>query len=469
MLGEIIKRKVLISILILLTSSASLYFLQDVEVREGYLLSQDAMLRYISWSPRAEPKGLAVLYHGFGGSSEMMGWIGFELARRGYLVVSYDARGHGKSSSSLSYDKSVLLQDFRLINEEFNCSSGEILLIGHSMGGRAVQELAPLVKPSKIVVIASPPLDESVSSKLLVLAGLDEIFPSNMVRGLNSWHVHVSAFDDHLTILYSPNSIEKIVSWLSGDSKTTVPLRLALTLISSLSAISVLILLPLALIERLEAKSEPGKRISAKVLLILVLFAPISSIFLISLTKLLRAPIASFILGIFYSQALGLTLIYRKDLSRVKRIFGEMKFSSLGSAMLLAFFAYLMMHFSLQPFLNVEPSVFRLPLIVELSLLFIPAVLIFETLTPHGSIQLNFLQRLTLMLVSFITASLVLQILVGGGYAGYFLIVMYMSLILLIPIELLASVLASRGLEALNPIWISIVLGLLLGAVTPIT
>jgi pimeloyl-ACP methyl ester carboxylesterase len=461
-------RKVLLSIAVLLISSASLHLLQDVEFREGYLLSQGATLRYLLWSPRAEPKGLAVLYHGFGGSSEMMGWIGFELARQGYLVVSYDARGHGKSSSSLSYNLSVLLQDFRLISEKFNYS-GEILLIGHSMGGRVVQELAPIVKPSKIVVIASPPSDKGVSSKLLVLAGLDEIFPSSMAKGLSGWHVHISAFDDHLTILYSPNAIEKIVSWISGNSKTTVSLRLALTLISSISAISLLVSLPLAFVGRLEVKNLSEKFISAKFLLILILFAPISFIFLTLFTNVLRAPIASFILGIFYSQALGL-LIYRRDLSRVKGIFGEMKPSSLGSAILLALFAYLMMHHALQPFLNVEPSVFRLPLIIELSFLLIPAVLIFETLIPrsYGSIRRNFLQRLILILVSFIAASLILQILVGGGYAGYFLIVTYMSLILLIPIELLASALASRGL-ALNPIWISIVLGLLLGAVTPIT
>jgi hypothetical protein len=44
-----------------------------------------------------------------------------------------------------------------------------------------------------------------------------------------------------------------------------------------------------------------------------------------------------------------------------------------------------------------------------------------------------------------------------------------MSLVLLIPIELLASVLASRGLETMNFIWIPVVLALLLGAVTPIT
>jgi len=456
--------------ILLISSSASLYLLRDVEVREGYILSRDATLRYVSWSPRAEPKGLAVLYHGFGGSSEMMGWIGFELARQGYLTVSYDARGHGKSSSSLSFNTSVLLRDFRLINEEFNYSGGEILLIGHSMGGRAVQELAPLISPSKIVVIASPPSDGIDSGKLLVLAGLDEIFPSDIAEELTDWHVYISTFDDHLTILYSPNAIEKIVNWISGDSETTVPLRLALTLISSISAVSLLILLPLVLTEGLEVKNALNEGMSARDLLIVILFAPISFIFLISLTNLLRAPIASFVLGIFYSQALGLALLHRRGLSRVKRIFWEMKPSSLGLAILLSLFAYLMMRSALQPFLNVEPSAFRLPLIVELSLLFIPAVLVFEISIPqsYGSIQRTFLQRLALMLASFITASLTLQALVGGGYAGYFLIVTYMSLILLIPIELLASVLASRGLEALNPIWISILLSLLLGAVTPV-
>jgi hypothetical protein len=225
-------------------------------------------------------------------------------------------------------------------------------------------------EPSKIVVIASPPSDKGVSSKLLVLAGLGEIFPSSMAKGLSGWHVHISAFDDHLTILYSPNAIEKIVSWISGDSKTTVSLRLALTLISSISAISLLVSLPLAFVGRLEVKNLSEKFISAKFLLILILFAPISFIFLTLFTNVLRAPIASFILGIFYSQALGL-LIYRRDLSQVKGIFGEMKPSSLGSAILLALFAYLMMHHALQPFLNVEPSVFRLPPIIELSFLLI--------------------------------------------------------------------------------------------------
>jgi pimeloyl-ACP methyl ester carboxylesterase len=443
-----------------------------VEVREGYIFSNDATLRYISWSPKDEPRGLAVLYHGFGGSSEMMGWIGFELARKGYLAVSYDARGHGKSSSSLSHNVSALLQDFYLIREKFNCSYRETLLIGHSMGGSVAQELASSISPSKIVVIASPPLNRSISSeKLLILAGLDEIFPRNRVMMPAGWHVYVSALDDHLTILYSPNAIDRIIGWLSGNSETIVLLRLILTLISSISAIFVLILTPAVLVGRREIKVRSDKGISAKTLLFAALLSPISFLFFILLTNLIRAPIASFILGIFYSQALGLSLQFRKNLAKIKWMLGEIKLSSAGLGLLLALFTYLMMHSALQPFLNVEPSTFRLTLIIELLLLFTPAILMLEILIPEnrGEFRKILLQRLALMLTSFISALLVFQILIGEGYAGYFLIVTYMSLVLLIPIELLASVLASRGLETMNFIWIPVVLALLLGAVTPIT
>jgi len=91
--------------------------LQDssVEVSEGYFESGGARLRYLAWRPRGRVVGTALLYHGFGGSSEMMGWIGVELARAGYLAVAYDARGHGKSSSTLSYDPSLLVEDCRAL------------------------------------------------------------------------------------------------------------------------------------------------------------------------------------------------------------------------------------------------------------------------------------------------------------------------------------------------------------------
>jgi hypothetical protein len=58
---------------------------------------------------------------------------------------------------------------------------------------------------------------------------------------------------------------------------------------------------------------------------------------------------------------------------------------------------------------------------------------------------------------------------IGGGFAGYFLIVVFMSLVLLIPLDLLASVIASRKIEQANVFWLPILLSILLGSVTPVT
>jgi pimeloyl-ACP methyl ester carboxylesterase len=143
-----------------------------VEVSEGYFESGGARLRYLAWRPRGRVVGTALLYHGFGGSSEMMGWIGVELARAGYLAVAYDARGHGKSSSTLSYDPSLLVEDFRALARLFNFV-GELVLVGHSMGGRAVQDLASRLNASRVVVVAAPPAGSPSAPSLLVLAGFD--------------------------------------------------------------------------------------------------------------------------------------------------------------------------------------------------------------------------------------------------------------------------------------------------------
>ena len=124
---------------VLLAALSMLMALQDssVEVSEGYFESGGARLRYLAWRPRGRVVGTALLYHGFGGSSEMMGWIGVELARAGHLAVAYDARGHGKSSSTLSYDPSLLVEDFRALARVFNFTGGLCSSATAWAGGRS--------------------------------------------------------------------------------------------------------------------------------------------------------------------------------------------------------------------------------------------------------------------------------------------------------------------------------------------
>jgi pimeloyl-ACP methyl ester carboxylesterase len=476
------KKLTIISIiLILLFLSLSLYnsgvVMHGVKLEEGYVLSQGATLRYLAWIPEDTPvKGTAVLFHGYGGSSEMMSWIGVELARQGYVAVAFDSRGHGKSSSTVSYNVSTLLRDFFSVLGAVDHVGGEVVLAGHSMGGRAVQEVGSRINASRVIVIASSPLNTtSVEKKLLVLAMQDEIFAfSNMpISRLKGWDIYVSPTDDHLTILYNPAVVDKIVSWTVGKATYTYAWpRLIVTLLLSVLAVLLMIIVPLLFLGTDAASSreaETASRLTWEIIAVSALVAPLAFLFFNAFTGITRAPIGSFILGVFYSQALGILFLYRRQLSQTKPFIAKFSPAVLLSGIALATYSYLMMHSALQPFLNVEPSIYRLVTLLVLYVLFLPPVFVLEAFSPRGGTSKVFLVRLASKAACFAVAWLVLKITVGGGFAGYFLIVVFMSLVLLIPLDLLASVIASRKIEQANVVWLPILLSILLGSVTPVT
>ena len=55
------------------------------------------------------------------------------LARRGYRLISYDARGHGRSSAAESYDYELLAEDLAAVIAD-RCPDERPVLCGHSMG-----------------------------------------------------------------------------------------------------------------------------------------------------------------------------------------------------------------------------------------------------------------------------------------------------------------------------------------------
>ncbi|MCC6004978.1 MAG: alpha/beta hydrolase [Thermofilum sp.] len=466
---------ILISLFILLSACNSLLLMQALDVKEGYVDSQVATLRYIMWTPRrGEVRGVVVLLHGYGGSSEMMSWIGFGLAQQGYVAVAYDAEGHGKSSSSAVYNFSVLLADLGRVLETVNYPGGEVILVGHSMGGEAVQEVGSRVNASKIVVISFPPLNMTgVQRKLLVLAGFDEIFSLESIPlgRLHGWDVYVSPSDDHLSILYNPSVIEKIVSWVAGrDVYTEARLRLSLTLASSVLAVVLMVLVPWFFLRERRTTTEGEMSNAWKMLVTSAAAAPLSFPLLILLSEATRALVASYVLGIFYSLALGVLFINRKNFVQVRSLLLGMKPNLLLIGTALTIYSYTMVYSALQPFLNVMPSVYRAGLVVLLYLLFLPPVAVLEAFSfKNGSNFAVFLGRLAPKLVCFAVAWLVLKVLVGGDYAGYFFVVSYVGILLLAPLDMLASVTASKRLEAVNVIWLPAVLSLVLGSVTPVT
>jgi len=441
-----------------------------VEAWEGYFESGGARLRYLAWRPRCGGVvGVALLYHGFGGSSEMMGWIGVELARSGYLAVAYDARGHGKSTSTLSYDPSLLVEDYMELARLFGFQ-GELVLVGHSMGGRAVQELASRLNASRVIVVAAPPAGSPSAPSLLVLAGLDEIFKLGDVAkaNLSGWDFYVSSWDDHLTILYSPSAIARILAWFNSNAETAAGQRLVLVLARSLTAAMLLALAPAAVVKG-SAKGSGGASFR-KLALATALAAPLSLPLYLLFSAVLRAPVAGYVVAIFYGQVVGLAALNARRLRRVWEFARGLGARSIAWGTVAALAAYFLVHEMLQPFFNVEPSFYRLPVVAVLAMLFSPAALLAEAFASQGggSLARVFAERFAVRLLGFTAAWLVFLAFVGGGYAGYLLVVTYVSLLLLAPLELFAASLAARGAGSVNVVWQPLVLGALLGAVTPL-
>jgi hypothetical protein len=149
------------------------------------------------------------------------------------------------------------------------------------MGGRAVQEVGSRINASRVIVIASSPLNTtSVKRKLLVLAMQDEIFTfSNIpISRLVGWDIYVSPTDDHLTILYNPAVVDKIVSWTVGKAAYTYAWpRLIVTLLLSVLAVLLMIIVPLLFLGTYAASSREAKtapRLSWEIIAVSALVAP---------------------------------------------------------------------------------------------------------------------------------------------------------------------------------------------------
>lgn len=451
----------------------------DVAAREGYFPSEGAELRYIEWTPRrGATRGTVVLYHGFGGSSEMMSWLGVEFARNGYRAVAYDNRGHGKSSSRLNYSLVVLLADLEALREELQLGGEGLVLVGHSMGGMAVQSLAESGLPVQaLVVVASRSRQTAPAPRsLLVLAGLDEIFsPRGLDLGaLQGWEVFISPWDDHLTVLYSPGAIQAVLEWVLGVAPRNLSQqRLALALVRSAAALALLALIPAYTASRSSRLPRGGRWLH--LLLAVPLASAAAPLLYPVLAATTSAPVAAYVLAVLYAQSIGVLLASWRRLGYARELVQVLTPRALASSLLTAGLAYALVHEALQPFMNVELSAHRAGTAALLFALSLAPALVFEAYARPLLIETSWARALARALalrsLGFAAAWLAtLAALGGGGFAGYLLIVTMMSLVLLLPIDAAAtSWLSKPSTPAGSTLWVSLLLAALLASVTPIT
>ena len=81
-----------------------------------------------------------VILHGFLGMSDNWKTIGQKLSENGFQVHLIDQRNHGQSFHSDEFNYDVLVEDLKVYCETNNLN--DILLLGHSMGGKTAMLFA---------------------------------------------------------------------------------------------------------------------------------------------------------------------------------------------------------------------------------------------------------------------------------------------------------------------------------------
>ena len=191
-----------------------------------------------------EKSPVAILLHGFSGNRKMMKLIAFSLADKGFVSVSVDLRGHGDSggfmTNSSNFEKDVEAVIQALEKRKIGNTS-EIVLIGHSMGGRVAigvgSKLETVLATIGVAPAVSPEMVNTSTPRnlLLIISKGDTVIQNEEVtatfyKSINSTGEPGKVYDingtkrllfvddksNHLTILYQNAIMNEIVKWATG-------------------------------------------------------------------------------------------------------------------------------------------------------------------------------------------------------------------------------------------------------------
>jgi alpha-beta hydrolase superfamily lysophospholipase len=147
------------------------------------------------WVPSGAPKAVIVLVHGLGEHCVRYTHVGTMLAEKGYALLGFDLRGHGKSGGPRGHTPSfeAYMKD---IDGMFAQASSRYpgvrqFIYGHSLGGILVLNYVLRRKPALAgAVVTSPGLHtalESQKAKVMLAKVLGSLLPSaSLPSGLDA-------------------------------------------------------------------------------------------------------------------------------------------------------------------------------------------------------------------------------------------------------------------------------------------
>ncbi len=125
----------------------------------GWQTDDGLQLYAQGWQPETEPKGVVCLVHGLGEHSGRYPHLAALLSQAGYVLLTFDLRGHGKSQGKRGHAPGyeALLDDIAHLLEEAarRYPNRPRFLYGHSLGGNLVITYILRRRPQLAGVIAT--------------------------------------------------------------------------------------------------------------------------------------------------------------------------------------------------------------------------------------------------------------------------------------------------------------------------
>ena len=142
------------------------------------------------------------------------------LADAGVDTYAIDLPGHGDSSGPFSYANSL-----QAVTSLLDTFERHPVVVGHSMGGGLLADLAPL-REFETMLLLSPvplPVEDFPARRLLIVSGgletprVNAFLPTLMesASGETLWLKFPDA--GHSTTLFAPGKIRQVVEWVVGD------------------------------------------------------------------------------------------------------------------------------------------------------------------------------------------------------------------------------------------------------------
>lgn len=159
-----------------------------------------------------------VFIHGLFGDLNNLGVIARAFSDH-YPILRVDLRNHGKSFQTEQMDYDLLAEDLINVLQELNLK--DVVLIGHSMGGKTAMKVAGL-RPdlvAKLIIIDIAPVDYGEHGHRSVFAGLNAVKQAKVktrqeAKPILAKFIHMEAVRQFMLKSFDANSPERFRFYL---------------------------------------------------------------------------------------------------------------------------------------------------------------------------------------------------------------------------------------------------------------